>query len=74
LEDRLGDLAYGDQIGALRDALIHWALFDAPSRAYRNDGAHLTESASVPARHGTHRGRTAAYLDARMFEPFADFL
>jgi arylsulfatase A-like enzyme len=62
MENRIDDPAYAQDIAALRDALLQWALFDARTQAHVNPDAPVIEGPNVPERGDGHAEAMADYF------------
>ncbi len=66
MENRIRDRAHASTVNRLRDGLLQWALFDAPSRPYVDHDAPVITGDNVPDRAGDHAEQMATYFRARM--------
>ena len=66
MENRIDDPAYADDVAALRECLLRWALFDAPSRVHLDYDAPIIPGDHVPARDDGHVAEMVAYFERKM--------
>ena len=70
MENCINDPAYSDTVAELREHLLQWALFDAPTRVHLDDDAPVISGANVPQRGDGHAEEMEAYFARRMGETF----
>jgi arylsulfatase len=66
MENRLDDPAYAQDITALWEALLQWALFDARSHPHVDHDAPVIEGSNVPRREDGHAEAMADYVQEQM--------
>jgi arylsulfatase A-like enzyme len=66
LDNRIDDPNYADTVDELRETLARWALFDAHTQTYLDEGAPVIPGTNVPTRGDGHAEAMAAYFAARM--------
>ncbi len=66
LDNRIADPACADTIAVLREALAHWALFDARTQTYLDEDAPVISGVNVPTRDDGHVEEMAAYFAERI--------
>jgi arylsulfatase A-like enzyme len=71
MDNAIGDDGVQAQVAELRDALGRWALFDAPSRVYRDERAPVIRGDNVPSFDDGHQARASTYFRRKMNEPFS---
>lgn len=65
-DNRIDDPAYADDVAALRERLLHWALFDAPSRVHLDYDAPVIAGDNVPLRGDGHVAEMVDYFARKM--------
>ena len=68
LHNRITDLKSQQQITNMKNALVQWMLFDAPSCVHLDENAPVINQPNVPPRNNTQREDLYAYYQKRMHE------
>jgi arylsulfatase A-like enzyme len=66
LHNRIADPSCASLVGEMRTALLRWALFDAPSRDHRDEGAPMIRGENVPMAGDGHWEASAEYFRSCM--------
>jgi hypothetical protein len=66
MDNRIDDPAYAQDVTALRDVLLQWALFDARSHPHVDPTAPVIEADNVPERGDGHAEAMADYVFEQM--------
>ncbi|HDP35537.1 MAG TPA: hypothetical protein ENN29_10560 [Candidatus Hydrogenedentes bacterium] len=66
LENRAGDPAYRDEVGALKDAIEAWRPSDMEHKIYLDEDAPMINQPNVPSLDRSHRLDIIAWYDAQM--------
>ena len=70
MDNLYGDPSRRAEIAELRDALLRWALFDAPYQSHLDYDAPVCPAANVPPADDGHKAASIDYFRRRMSEDF----
>jgi len=70
MHNLIGEPAYRDEVEAMRQQLLQWALFDSPSLVHLDGDASVIAGQNVPRCDDGHVEEGIAYFRTRMAAPF----